>query len=68
MTTITTDRQRDASIKQAIETACQTARCPVCGEHPTDCICYGKFGKASQRALPQIKTWQPWKMKDPINP
>lgn len=68
MTTVKTERQRAASIAKTIETACQTARCPVCGEHPSDCICYGQFGKSSQRALPQIETWQPWKMKDLIKP
>lgn len=53
--------QRDASIRKTIETAERTAQCPICHEHPIDCICYGRFGKATLKALPTIKTWQPWK-------
>lgn len=52
---------RDASIRKTIEFAARNAKCPICGEHPTDCICYGRFGKATLKALPQVKTWQPWK-------
>ncbi len=52
-------------IKTAAE---RTAECPLCHEHPTDCICYGMFGKSTRRALPQVKTWRPDLLEKPIYP
>lgn len=59
---------RDASIDRTIKFAEINAECPVCHEHPLDCICYGRFGKRDQRDLPVVQTWQPWKIATPINP
>lgn len=72
MTTITTAEadaamqgQRKRSINKTISTAEENAQCPVCHQKPIDCICYGMFGKASQKALPHVETWQPWRMPAP---
>lgn len=59
---------RDASIRKTIETVARIAECPHCHQHPLDCACYGMFGKRTQAALPVVKTWQPWKLKEPIYP
>lgn len=55
--------KREASIRKTIEFAAEKAECPICHEHPTDCICYGSFGHATLKALPTVQTWQPWKLE-----
>ena len=57
------DERRNWSIEKTINTAIATAQCPICHQHPTDCICYSaRF----HRSLEVVTIWKPWKIEPAI--